>query len=335
MLISTYLSRITPKTRTGQSDASSTLSVLRRPLRRGAGILQEGARRQGRHADALQGCAGPVDDLAGQPRQGHARRRARRRLPVADVRRPLPRQAEFSRVRADHHRPRRRRRRAPLQRAGRRRPGADAACGNVLRLPLRHGRRQVRRRLDDPGRKEVSAANRQEVSAMVSTATKSADFVISRVFDAPRELVWKAFTDPEHMKEWFGPTGSVVVASKMDFRVGGTYLGAMRDPAGNVMWAKFVYREIVAPERLVWEHSFSDENGGLTRHPFSPTWPLKLLTTVTFDEPLKGQTGLTLRWSPLDATAEEQKTFDAAQDGIRGGWGGTFERLTAYLAETK
>jgi uncharacterized protein YndB with AHSA1/START domain len=170
---------------------------------------------------------------------------------------------------------------------------------------------------------------------MVSTATKSADFVISRVFDAPRELVWKAFTDPEHMKQWWGPKGSVIVASKMDFRVGGTYHGAMRDPAGNVMWAKFVYREIVAPERLVWEHSFSDENGGLTRHPLSPTWPLKLLTTVTFDEPLKGQTGLTLRWSPLDATAEEQKTFDAAHDGMRGGWGGTFERLTAYLAEAK
>jgi uncharacterized protein YndB with AHSA1/START domain len=85
--------------------------------------------------------------------------------------------------------------------------------------------------------------------------TKHADFVISRVFDAPRELVWRAFTDPEHMKQWWGPKGCVIVASKMDFRVGGTYLGAMRDPAGNVMWAKFVYREIVAPERLVWEHS--------------------------------------------------------------------------------
>ena len=92
---------------------------------------------------------------------------------------------------------------------------------------------------------------------------------------------------------------------------------------------------VVAPERLVWEHSFSDENGGLTRHPLSPTWPLKLLTTVTFDEPRKGQTGLTLRWSPIGATAEEQKTFDDAHEGMRNGWGGTFERLTAYLAEAK
>ena len=86
---------------------------------------------------------------------------------------------------------------------------------------------------------------------MITTETKSADFIISRVFDAPRELLWKCFTDPERMKQWWGPTGSVIVASKMDFRVGGTYLGAMRAPDGRVMWAKFVYREIAAPERLI------------------------------------------------------------------------------------
>ena len=119
-------------------------------------------------------------------------------------------------------------------------------------------------------------------------ATNSADFVISRVFDAPRELVWKAFTDPEHMKEWWGPKGSVVVASKMDFRVGGTYHGAMRDPAGNVMWAKFVYREIVAPERLVGS-TRSRMKGGLTRHPLQPDLAAQILTTVTFDEPRKGR----------------------------------------------
>jgi len=106
--------------------------------------------------------------------------------------------------------------------------------------------------------------------------TQSKDFVITRTFDAPRELVWKCFTEPERMKEWWGPKGSTIVASNMDLRVGGSYHGAMRDPQGNVMWAKFVYREVTAPERLVWEHSFSDEAGGLTRHPLSPTWPLKL-----------------------------------------------------------
>jgi uncharacterized protein YndB with AHSA1/START domain len=169
----------------------------------------------------------------------------------------------------------------------------------------------------------------------MNTATKSADFVITRLFDAPRALVWKAFTDPEHMKQWWGPKGSTIVESKMDFRVGGTYLGAMRDPSGRVMWGKFVYREITPPQRLMWEHSFSDENGGLTRHPLQPNWPLKLLTTVTFDEPRPGQTEVTLRWSPLDATAAEQATFDAAHDSMRGGWGGSFDQLAAHLAKTQ
>ena len=166
----------------------------------------------------------------------------------------------------------------------------------------------------------------------MNTATKSADFVIIRTFAAPRDLVWQAFTDPEHMKHWWGPKGSTVLTSKMDLRAGGFYLGSMRDSGGRVMWGKFVYREIVPPTRLVWEHSFSDENGGLTRHPLAPTWPLKLLTTVTFEEPRPGQTEVTLRWSPLDATAEEQATFDAARDGMSQGWGGSFDQLAAYLA---
>jgi uncharacterized protein YndB with AHSA1/START domain len=161
---------------------------------------------------------------------------------------------------------------------------------------------------------------------------ESTDFVISRVFNAPRQLIWQCFTDPERMKEWWGPKGSIIVASKMDFRVGGTYHGAMRAGGGPVMWAKFVYREIVAPERLVWVHSFSDEAGGLTRHPLSPTWPLEMLTTVTFAEEPGGKTKVNLRWSPLNATAEEQATFNAAHDSMQGGWGGTFERLDAYLA---
>jgi uncharacterized protein YndB with AHSA1/START domain len=165
---------------------------------------------------------------------------------------------------------------------------------------------------------------------MTLTETQS-DFVITRVFDAPREKVWRCFTEPERMKEWFGPKGSTVVASNMDLRVGGTYHGALRAGDGPVMWAKFVYREVVPPQRLAWEHSFSDEAGGLTRHPLSPTWPLKLLTTVTFEDAGAGTTKLTLRWSPLEASEEEQKTFDAAHDSMRGGWGGSFEQLENYL----
>lgn len=170
---------------------------------------------------------------------------------------------------------------------------------------------------------------------MVDAETKSADFVISRVFDAPRELVWQAFADPERVKHWFGPKGSTIVSSKMDLRVGGIYHGAMRNPDGQVMWAKFVYREVAPPEHLSWVHSFSDEKGGLTRHPLSASWPLELLTTVTFEEAPGGKTKLTLQWTPINATEEERKTFAAARDSMQGGWTGTFERLADYLAGEK
>ena len=102
---------------------------------------------------------------------------------------------------------------------------------------------------------------------MTTTQTAATtDFVISRVFDAPRDLVWKCFTDPAHMQNWWGPKGVPVVASKMDLRPGGTYHYGMKNPDGSVMWGRMVYREVTPPEKLVFINSFSDENGGVSRH---------------------------------------------------------------------
>ena len=168
----------------------------------------------------------------------------------------------------------------------------------------------------------------------MQTGTKSADFVISRVFDAPRETVWKAFTEAERLKQWWGPKGVTVVAAKVDLRPGGVGHYGIRTADGDVMWGKFVYREITEPERLVWVNSFSDEAGGMTRHPLSPTWPLEMLTVVTFEEE-HGKTKLTIRWSPLNPTTEEQQTFDAGHDGMRSGWDGCLDRLGAHLANAQ
>ena len=108
----------------------------------------------------------------------------------------------------------------------------------------------------------------------MATATKSSNFVISRVLDAPRDLVWKCFTDPERMKQWWGPKGFTVVHSKMDLRVGGTYHYGMKAPNGAPMWGKFVFREIVPPERLDFIS---------TRHPGHASWPLEMHSTFTFE----------------------------------------------------
>lgn len=158
------------------------------------------------------------------------------------------------------------------------------------------------------------------------------EFVISRTFDASRELVWKACTEAQHMREWFSPKGSTVRVATMDFRPGGSYHYCLQGPDGNEMWGKAVYREIVPPERLVYINSFSDEKGGLSRHPMAPTWPIEMLTTYTFTEH-DGKTTLTITWIPYNASEEECKTFDESRDGMTMGWTGSLDQLEAYLAE--
>jgi uncharacterized protein YndB with AHSA1/START domain len=157
-------------------------------------------------------------------------------------------------------------------------------------------------------------------------------FSITRDFDAPRKLVWQAWTERERLMRWFGPKGFTMPVAKLDFRPGGVFHYCMRSPDGKEMWGKFVYREIVAPERIVLVNSFSDENGGITRHPFSPTWPLEMLSTTTFAE-LEGKTRLTIQWEPLNANETERNTFESARKGMDQGWAGTFEQLDQYLAK--
>lgn len=156
------------------------------------------------------------------------------------------------------------------------------------------------------------------------------EFVISRVLSAPRDLVWKVWTQVEHLRQWFGPKDCTTPVANLDFRVGGKFHYGIVTPDGTQIWGRFIYREIAPPERIVWVNSFSDEQGGLGRHPFNGTWPQELLTVVTFAD-LGDKTAVTVKWTPLNATAEEQKTFDANHDSMNQGWGGTLERLTTHL----
>jgi uncharacterized protein YndB with AHSA1/START domain len=166
---------------------------------------------------------------------------------------------------------------------------------------------------------------------MSQSTTPMQKFTITRLLSAPRELVWKAFTEPERMREWWGPKGYKVLVSNMDFRVGGTYHYGMQSPEGESMWGKFNYLEIDEPNRMVFIDYFSDENGGITRHPLSPTWPLQLKTTFTFEDE-KGKTKLTIQWEPQNVTDEEAKTFADNLASMNQGWNGTLEQLEEYLS---
>src|SRR5437868_65161 len=113
-----------------------------------------------------------------------------------------------------------------------------------------------------------------------TTNTQSAPFVISRVFDAPRDVVWKAWTERDRLMQWFGPKGFTMPVANLDFRPGGMFHYCLRTPDGQPMWGKFIYREIIPPQRIVLVNSFSDEQGNITMHPFSPTWPRQMLSTT-------------------------------------------------------
>jgi uncharacterized protein YndB with AHSA1/START domain len=156
------------------------------------------------------------------------------------------------------------------------------------------------------------------------------EFVISRTFDAPRELVWEVCTKPEHMKNWFGPKGYVGKVAKMDFRVGGMYHYCIVGPDGKDMWGKFVFRYINEPERIHFLSGFSDEHGGTTRHPMAPVWPAEMLSKFIFTEE-NGKTTFTVRWVPFNANDAERKAFIEMQKSMVTGWTGTMDQLTDYL----
>src|SRR4051812_13500037 len=160
------------------------------------------------------------------------------------------------------------------------------------------------------------------------------EFVISREFDAPRDLVFKAWTEPERLAQWWGPKGFKIKVTNVDLRPGGMFLYGMVAPDGSEVWGKFIYREIVPPERMVFINSFSDENGGTTRHPMAPTWPLDMLNTVTLTEH-GDKTTLTLRSRAYNATDEERATFKTGRASMQGGFTGTFNQLVDYLAKAK
>lgn len=163
------------------------------------------------------------------------------------------------------------------------------------------------------------------------------EFVFTRAFDAPRDLVWKAWTDPQALGQWWGPKGAVIRVINFELKPGGMFHYAMAFQPGHDMFGRFVYREIVAPERLVFVNSFSDAAGGITRAPFpqlKDKWPLEVLNVMTLTESA-GKTTLTLRGGPINAAEEERAMFAGNLDSMRQGFGGTFEKLAEWLGSAK
>ena len=156
-------------------------------------------------------------------------------------------------------------------------------------------------------------------------------FVITRTFDAPLELMFEMWTNPEHFSQWLPPTGFEMQFIRSDIRPGGSSFYFMT--GGDVkMYGKAEYLKIEKPDRLVYTQQFCDENEKVSRHPMAPVWPETMLTTVELTEEGPDQTRVTVTWEPHGAnTREELEAFIKLKGSMTQGWTGSFDKLEARL----
>jgi uncharacterized protein YndB with AHSA1/START domain len=161
-----------------------------------------------------------------------------------------------------------------------------------------------------------------------SASPASNEIVITRVVDAPREQVFKAWTEPERFARWWGPNGFTTPVCRMDVRPGGVLHYCMRSPEGRDFWGQGVYREVVAPELIVYTDTFADADGNPVEPAYygiGASWPSEALVTVTLAVH-DGKTALTLQHAVGSAS-------DADRDMCQQGWSESLDRLTGLLAK--
>lgn len=159
-------------------------------------------------------------------------------------------------------------------------------------------------------------------------------FVINRTFDAPINLMFEMWTDPEHFSKWLAPTGFTMKFLRADIKPGGSTFYMMTNNADVTMYGRAKYIEIQKPNLIKYTQQFCDKDENISRHPHAPTWPETMLTTVTLTEEGPDQTRVTVTWEPYGkATAEEVEIFVQSRGGMTQGWTGSFDKLEELLAE--
>lgn len=155
-------------------------------------------------------------------------------------------------------------------------------------------------------------------------------YKLDRTFHAPRDLVWRAWTDPELLARWYGP-GIETIIHSYDLKPGGEWRNEMKW-GDNSDLSKMSFLEVEPPKKLVWHHSSTDVDWNTISNPMMADWPRVLLTTVTFTE--KGDhTQVVLTQVPVDATEAEIACFADKMAGMDNGWGGGYKVIDEMLVE--
>ncbi len=156
------------------------------------------------------------------------------------------------------------------------------------------------------------------------------EYRLERIFEAPRELVWRAWTDPELLHRWYGP-GIETIIHKFDLKPGGSWLNEMKW-GGNSDFSKMVFQEVTPPSMLVWHHSSSDSDWNIITSPMMADWPRILLTTVMFED-MRNRTNVRLTQVPIEATDAEIACFAAKMAGMDKGWGSGYAIMDELFVE--
>lgn len=161
------------------------------------------------------------------------------------------------------------------------------------------------------------------------------DTVITRIFDAPREMVWRAWTEPELISQWWGPEGFTAPSINVDLKVGGKYVYAMKGPEGSewegTMYSAGVYVEIIPEEKIVVTDYFSDENGEMldpADFGQDPNFPKESTITVLFENEGDDKTKVTIIYPEPATEAEYQAVL---KSGMTQGWQSSMNKLAAVV----
>ena len=159
----------------------------------------------------------------------------------------------------------------------------------------------------------------------MKTLHDTKELTITRTFDASQELLWRAWTDPEFLKRWWGPKDFTTPYARIDLRIGGKYLNCMRSPDGKDYWSTGTYKEIIPMKKIVCTDSFADNQGNVISaalYSMNPDFPPEMLVTVDFKD-FYGKTVLTITHEGLPDSEKEM----CAQ-----GWNESLDKLDKLLS---
>ena len=156
------------------------------------------------------------------------------------------------------------------------------------------------------------------------------EYILEREFDAPRQMVWRAWTNPELLARWYGPNVETII-HEFNLVPEGFWLGEMKW-GDNSHYSKVIFKEVETEAKMVWHHCSSDAEWNVVASAMMPDWPRILLTTVTFED-VGAKTNVRLTQVPIDATEAEIACFAANMAGMSKGWGSGYAIMDEIFAE--